>query len=70
MANLSYVDNAGRILLDGYHVGWTRKEASSEAVEELCWMVTRSTAVNIPNRTDIVDLVEADTFPDNSRSGS
>jgi hypothetical protein len=63
MANLSYVDNSGLILIDGYHVGWVRKEASLEALEELVGMVTRGTAICVPNRSDMVELMEADKFP-------
>ena len=34
MPNLSHVDNAGRIWIDGSHVGWVRKEADLDAVRE------------------------------------
>ncbi|ANW00109.1 hypothetical protein LMTR13_07830 [Bradyrhizobium icense] len=58
MANLAYVDSSGRILIDGYHVGWVRREASLEAIEELVRMVTRpyGAAPSVLNRSDMIEL--------------
>jgi hypothetical protein len=59
MANLCYVDNAGRILIDGYHVGWVRKEATSDQMEALIRMVTTyPQPINVLNRADMVAVTE------------
>jgi hypothetical protein len=59
MAKLCYIDNSGRMMLDGFHVGWVRKEAGLERIQELCLELN---VPHIPMLSDMASLQEADKF--------